>query len=50
LPQDLNAHIVGYVAGPNEREPAVPAAEILALTGIAARAGVEGRSTRSSSR
>lgn len=30
---DPNAHIVGYVAGPNEREPAVPAAEILELDG-----------------
>ncbi|MCY7317021.1 MAG: TIGR03013 family PEP-CTERM/XrtA system glycosyltransferase [Rubrivivax sp.] len=28
---DPNAHIVGYVSGPNEREPAVPAREILAL-------------------
>ena len=28
---DPNADIVGYVAGPNEREPAVPAADILEL-------------------
>ena len=28
---DPNADIVGYVAGPNEREPAVPAREILEL-------------------
>ncbi len=28
---DPNADIVGYVAGPNEREPAVPAQEILEL-------------------
>lgn len=30
---DPNAHIVGYVAGPNERETAVPAAEILTMSG-----------------
>ena len=30
---DPNAHIVGYLSGPNEREPAVPAHEILALEG-----------------
>jgi sugar transferase (PEP-CTERM system associated) len=30
---DPNVHIVGYVAGPNEREPAVPAAEMLTLKG-----------------
>jgi sugar transferase (PEP-CTERM system associated) len=30
---DPNAHIVGYVAGPNEREPAVPEREILAMDG-----------------
>ncbi len=30
---DPNAHIVGFVAGPNEREPAVPASEILAMSG-----------------
>ena len=30
---DPNAHIVGYVAGPNELEPAVPADELLSLTG-----------------
>ena len=30
---DPNAHIVGYLAGPNEREPAVPDREILALEG-----------------
>jgi sugar transferase (PEP-CTERM system associated) len=28
---DPNAHIVGYVPGPNEREPAVPAHQILAM-------------------
>ena len=28
---DPNAHIVGYVAGPNEREPAVPLNQILQL-------------------
>ncbi len=42
---DPNADIVGYVAGPNEREAAVPAAEILAagdnLLGMAARFGVD---------
>jgi exopolysaccharide biosynthesis polyprenyl glycosylphosphotransferase len=30
---DPNAHIVGYVAGPNEREPAVPLTEILGHEG-----------------
>jgi sugar transferase (PEP-CTERM system associated) len=30
---DPNAHIVGYVAGPNERETTVPAAEILPMSG-----------------
>ncbi len=30
---DPNAHIVGYVAGPNELETAVPADELLSLTG-----------------
>jgi sugar transferase (PEP-CTERM system associated) len=30
---DPNAHIVGYLPGPNEGEPAVPANEILALEG-----------------
>ena len=42
---DPNAHIVGYVAGPNEREPAVLAREILALEGtlpeMARRLGVD---------
>jgi sugar transferase (PEP-CTERM system associated) len=28
---DPNAHIVGYVAGPNEKDPAVPAGELLPL-------------------
>jgi sugar transferase (PEP-CTERM system associated) len=41
---DPNAHIVGYVSGPNEREPAVPLDEILARAGtlpeIANRLGV----------
>jgi len=30
---DPNAYIVGFVPGPNEREPAVPAKEIIALRG-----------------
>jgi sugar transferase (PEP-CTERM system associated) len=30
---DPNAHIVGYVSGPNEREPAVPLGEILVQQG-----------------
>jgi sugar transferase (PEP-CTERM system associated) len=30
---DPNAHIVGYVAGPNERETAVPSREILEMSG-----------------
>ena len=30
---DPNAHIVGFVAGPNERDPAVPPAQILPLEG-----------------
>ena len=30
---DPNAYIVGYLAGPNEREPAVPAQEILTADG-----------------
>ncbi|MBL8307597.1 MAG: TIGR03013 family PEP-CTERM/XrtA system glycosyltransferase [Rubrivivax sp.] len=30
---DPNAHIVGYLAGPNEREPAVPGNQILAQDG-----------------
>jgi len=30
---DPNAHIVGYVIGPNERDPAVPAQQILAPQG-----------------
>jgi sugar transferase (PEP-CTERM system associated) len=30
---DPNAHIVGYLPGPNEGEPAVPASEILTLEG-----------------
>jgi sugar transferase (PEP-CTERM system associated) len=30
---DPNAHIVGYVAGPNERESAVPSADILEMEG-----------------
>jgi sugar transferase (PEP-CTERM system associated) len=42
---DPNAHIVGYVSGPNEREPAVPLDEILAHEGtlpdIAGRLGVD---------
>lgn len=42
---DPNAHIVGYVPGPNEREPAVPAGEILKLDGklpeLARRHGVD---------
>jgi len=42
---DPNADIVGYVAGPNEREPAVPANEILALDdtlpSMAQRLGVD---------
>jgi sugar transferase (PEP-CTERM system associated) len=42
---DPNADIVGYVAGPNEREPAVPANEILELDGtlpsMAQRLGVD---------
>ena len=31
--RDPNAHIVGFVPGPNEREPAVPAADIISLQG-----------------
>ena len=31
--RDPNANIVGFVAGPNEGEPAVPAADIIALRG-----------------
>jgi sugar transferase (PEP-CTERM system associated) len=31
--RDPNAHIVGFVPGPNEREPAVPAAEIISQRG-----------------
>jgi sugar transferase (PEP-CTERM system associated) len=31
--RDPNAHIVGFVPGPNEREPAVPVADIMALRG-----------------
>jgi FlaA1/EpsC-like NDP-sugar epimerase len=42
---DPNAHIVGYVAGPNEKEPAVKTHELLALTGTltetARRLGVD---------
>jgi sugar transferase (PEP-CTERM system associated) len=42
---DPNAHIVGYLAGPNEREPAVPAHEILSSDGtlpeMARKLGVE---------
>jgi sugar transferase (PEP-CTERM system associated) len=42
---DPNAHIVGYVPGPNEREPAVPPHQILALDGtlpqLAARLNVD---------
>jgi sugar transferase (PEP-CTERM system associated) len=42
---DPNAHIVGYVAGPNEREPAVPEREILAMDGtlpeLAQKLGVD---------
>jgi len=42
---DPNAHIVGYVAGPNESVAAVPAHELLALTGslteTAQRLGVD---------
>jgi sugar transferase (PEP-CTERM system associated) len=42
---DPNADIVGYVAGPNEREPAVPANELLELDGtlpsMAQRLGVD---------
>jgi sugar transferase (PEP-CTERM system associated) len=42
---DPNAHIVGYVAGPNEREAAVPASQILAMDGdlhaMAQRLGVD---------
>ena len=42
---DPNADIVGYVAGPNEREPAVPAADILepddTLPRMAQRLGVD---------
>jgi|CXWL01.1.fsa_nt_gi sugar transferase (PEP-CTERM system associated) len=42
---DPNAHIVGYVAGPNEREPAVPLHEILGLDDrlpeVARKLGVE---------
>jgi len=42
---DPNAHIVGYVAGPNEKEPSVQPHELLALTGTltetALRLGVD---------
>lgn len=42
---DPNADIVGYVAGPNEREPAVPAGELLdledTLPRLAQRLGVD---------
>ena len=42
---DPNAHIVGYVAGPNEKEPTVAAEELLSLTGslteTASRLGVD---------
>lgn len=42
---DPNAHIVGYVAGPNEKDPAVGPGELLALTGslteTARRLGVD---------
>jgi len=31
--RDANAHIVGYVAGPNEKEPTVPRIELLRLEG-----------------
>jgi len=31
--RDPNAHIVGFVPGPNEGEPAVPAADILSMRG-----------------
>lgn len=31
--RDPNAHIVGYVPGPNEKEPAVPRNELLSLDG-----------------
>ncbi len=30
---DPNAHVVGYIAGPNEKDAAVPAAELLQLQG-----------------
>ncbi len=30
---DPNAHVVGYIAGPNEKDNAVPAGELLPLTG-----------------
>ncbi len=30
---DPNAHVVGYIPGPNEKEPAVPRAELLPLEG-----------------
>jgi len=42
---DPNAHIVGYIAGPNETTAAVPASEVLTLTGslpeTALRLGVD---------
>jgi sugar transferase (PEP-CTERM system associated) len=42
---DPNAHIVGYMAGPNEKEPTVPARELLVpsgtLTETAVRLGVD---------
>jgi sugar transferase (PEP-CTERM system associated) len=42
---DPNAHIVGYVAGPNERETAVPSREILEMSGtlpqLARKLGVD---------
>lgn len=42
---DPNAHIVGYVAGPNERDAAVPANQLLAMDGdlhaMAQRLGVD---------
>ncbi len=42
---DPNAHVVGYVPGPNEKDAAVPAAELLQLTGTlpatARRLGVD---------
>ncbi len=42
---DPNAHIVGYLAGPNEKDPTVPAKELLTqadtLTETASRLGVD---------